>query len=211
MRIKVCGLTRYEDAALAASLGADLLGFVFAPSPRRIAVDAAAAVIARLRREGLLRRARPVGVFVNTPAAEMVQIGRKCGLELLQIHGDETPETCAQIPALWFRALRVGEGQEPLPDPSLWTCPLLLVDAAVKGLYGGTGAQVPVDAACRIREQVRRAGKSFFLAGGLRPEPELLQLVRQVQPDGIDLSSGLESSPGEKSAEKLHRLFALLR
>lgn len=214
MRIKICGLTDYRDAALAASLGADLLGFIFAESPRRVAPQDAARIISRLRREGLLRRARPVGVFVNTPVGEMEQLRRRCGLELLQVHGDETPEECARIPALWYRALRVSDIEDwraAAPQQGKrWTTPLLLVDAAVKGVYGGTGKQVPADLAAAICQEVKRAGKSFFLAGGLKPDLQLLQLIRRVAPDGIDVSSGLEREPGRKDEAKLRRLFELV-
>ncbi len=209
-RMKICGLTNYEDAALAAELGADYLGFVLAPSPRRIAPEALSPIVERLREEGLLARARTVGVFVNEEPARMAAILERCGLDLAQIHGDEGPEDCERLGFAWYRALRVATAQEGRELASMWcasSSPFLLFDAASRGTYGGTGTTIGLEAALASRDLTRIAGKLFFLAGGLDPE-NIAELVAAIEPDGIDASSGLEEYPGKKSAAKLERFFS---
>ncbi|MDA8427594.1 MAG: phosphoribosylanthranilate isomerase [Treponema sp.] len=210
LKVKICGLTNFEDAALALRLGADEIGFVFAPSPRLVLPDQAAAIAARLRAEGRLEGRSVVGVFVNERPEAMARIAALVGLDAVQVHGDESPEDCAAFGFPWYRALRIGTEEEARTRCALpWGCPRLLVDAAVRGAYGGTGLRLLPAAARAAAETTRRAGREFFLAGGLGPD-NAAELVAALAPDGIDLSSGVEERPGKKSPAKLELLFAEL-
>ncbi|MGO8693243.1 MAG: phosphoribosylanthranilate isomerase [Rectinemataceae bacterium] len=207
-RVKICGITRFDDAALALGLGADEIGFVFAASPRRIAPEEAASIVERLDRKGWLGGKRTVGVFVNERPEEMARIVALVGLDAVQVHGDESPEDCAAFGFPWYRALRIGSEEEALSrcaEP--WHCPRILVDAAVRGAYGGTGLRLLPAAARAAAGATRLAGKDFFLAGGITPD-NVAEILAAVGPDGIDLSSGVEERPGRKSRPGLERLFA---
>jgi phosphoribosylanthranilate isomerase len=209
-KVKICGITNYEDAALALALGADEIGFVFAPSPRLVLPGQAAAIAARLRAEGLLDGRRTVGVFVNERPESMARIANLVGLDAVQVHGDENPEDCAAFGFPWYRALRIASEEEARTRCAQpWSCPRLLVDAAGRGAYGGTGLRILSETARAAAAATRRAGKEFFLAGGIDPD-NVADIVAAVEPDGLDLSSGVEERPGKKSAAKLERLFAEL-
>ena len=209
--VKICGITAFEDAALALELGADEIGFVFAPSPRRISPETVASILERLHGAGLLHFAGTVGVFVNEEPGTMARIVESLDLSAAQIHGDESPETCAAFAFPWFRALRIASAEEAEARcAASWACRRILVDAAAAGAYGGTGRRVGSETARAAAEATRRAGKAFFLAGGIGPD-NVAEVVRGLAPDGIDISSGVEETPGRKSRQKLERLFAELR
>ncbi|HET7839066.1 MAG TPA: phosphoribosylanthranilate isomerase [Rectinemataceae bacterium] len=208
-RVKICGLTSYEDAALALELGADLIGFVLAPSPRRASPEAVRDIVSRLRAEGRLRQARAVGVFVNEGAEAMAAILAYAGLDEAQVHGDESPEACSLYPFAWYRALRVSGPGDAEGLGRLWAgspCPRLLFDAASAGAYGGTGLRIGLDAARAAGLACRAASKEFFLAGGLGPD-NVAEAIAAIGPDGIDASSALEEGPGRKSALAMRRFF----
>ena len=196
--VKICGITNVADALLAVNLGATQLGFIFANSPRQTSADCVASILEELARCHLRNCVEAIGVFVNAQEAIINTMVEKTGLDTIQIHGDETPADCLLFPFSWYRALRIASVNdvETLADAQLskWQCPRLLFDAAVPGLYGGSG--ITVDA----------AGKEFFIAGGISPD-NVAEILTTVQPDGIDVGSGVEESPGKKSVEKLTRLF----
>jgi phosphoribosylanthranilate isomerase len=231
IKVKVCGITRLEDAEEALGLGADELGFVLAPSPRRIAAETVRAILVALRSGG--RAFRAIGVFVNESPGAMRGIVALAGLDAVQIHGDESPADCAAIgrpgvdapgasavgrPGLsWYRALRIGSAEEAARLVGLgWECPRILADALVRGeagaagSYGGTGERVGAEAALAARAAAKAAGKEFFLAGGLRPE-NIAEALALIRPDGVDVSSGVEESPGIKSRLRLEAFFRELR
>ncbi len=216
MKVKICGLTNYADAALALELGADIIGFVLASSPRRIAPAEVARVLSRLRAEGLLAERESVGVFVNEPPEAMAAALAEAGLDSAQVHGDESPADCAALPFPWYRALRIASAGEAARAVSAgWACGRILVDSAVAGAaggqaYGGTGVRVGIEAALAARDAARAVGKEFILAGGIMPH-NVFEALISVAPDGIDLSSGVEESPGKKSRDKLETLFAEIR
>ncbi len=211
MKVKICGLTNYGDARAALELGADILGFVLAPSPRRIAPAEAARILARLRAEGLLAGREAVGVFVNEEPKAMAAAMAETGLDFAQIHGDESPADCAALGFPWYRALRIAAADEAARAVKAgWNCRRILVDALSPSGYGGTGARIDEDAAIAARVAAKSAGKAFFLAGGITPH-NVFDVVRSVSPDGIDLSSGVEEGPGKKSRDKLEVLFAEIR
>jgi len=211
MKVKICGLTNYEDARLALELGADILGFVLAPSPRRVSPDTAAAILARLRTEGLLAGRETVGVFVNEAPESMAAAMADTGLDFAQLHGDEVPADCAALPFPWYRALRIGSVSEAGRAVSAgWGCSRILIDALSASGYGGTGVRIDAATAIAARDAAKAAGKEFFLAGGITPH-NVFEIIRAASPDGIDLSSGVEQSPGRKSRDKLERLFSEIR
>lgn len=214
LRVKICGITNYEDAASAAFFGATDLGFIMASSPRRVPPERVGLILKQLARDGLRPLVRTVGVFVNEEPRLIHQILRATGLDVAQIHGDETPQATAAFDFPWYRALRIGsvaDFDRICPQGGgQWQCPELLVDAAVPGLYGGTGKTVSPEAACHARDQIRAVGKHFLLAGGIRAE-NVYSILEQTAPDGIDVASGVEEEPGKKSLDLLESLFVEIR
>lgn len=210
MKVKICGITSYEDARLALELGADLIGFVLASSPRRIEPRAVGGIVGRLRAEGLLTGRGTVGVFVNESPAAIARALSEGGLDAAQIHGDEAPEDCAALPFPWYRALRIGSASDATAKIGAgWACGRILADALSASGYGGTGSSIAEEAARAARDAARALGKEFFLAGGIGPHNAAL-IAAAVGPDGIDVCSGVEESPGKKSREKLELLFSEL-
>ena len=198
-RVKVCGLTRREDVLLAADLGADALGFILAPSPRRVDL-AALEVLVRDLPPSVLR----VGVVAD-PAPEEREAIRASGLlQVLQFHGRESPGTLGTPGLGVWKALAV-RGAEDLDRGELYEeADLLVLDGGSPG-RGGTG--VPFDWSLLRDRPLRRP---FLLAGGLGPE-NLMTALETVRPWGVDLNSGVESAPGIKDGEKLRRAFAAVR
>jgi phosphoribosylanthranilate isomerase len=192
--VKICGIKTLKDALAAIEAGADYLGFNFYPkSMRFIEKDACAEITSVLKREH--PHIKLVGVFVNSSVDEVKDILRTCSLDLAQLHGDETPEIFAQLAPHAFRAFRgIPEsiaGYERNESPSM------LIDAAVKGVYGGSGVTADWSAAAEMAKKV-----PLLLAGGLTPE-NVAEAVGRVKPWGVDVASGVESAPGEKDAGKM--------
>ena len=211
IKVKICGITNAEDGALSLAHGADELGFVFAPSPRRVAPEAVRAILEGLRGYGDLPGFRAVGVFVNEKAAAMRDIVSYCGLDAAQIHGDETASACAAFDFPWYRAFRIGSVADANRlVRSGWHCPRVLIDAAASGCYGGTGKSVGTWAALAARAIARSSGQEFFVAGGIGPR-SAASAICSLSPDGLDVSSGVEERPGKKSPEKLEALFEEIR
>jgi phosphoribosylanthranilate isomerase len=194
MLIKLCGLTDPENASLCLDLGADLLGFVFHPgSPRCITPEAVAA----MPRGGALR----AGVFTRQDPEAVLRTMELAGLDLAQLHGDHSPEECARIgperviKVLWPEAypdLSALEGELERFAP---VCSFFLFDAGTRG--GGHGRCLEAG----VLESLVPP-RPWFLAGGLGPG-NILEMIRQHRPDGVDLNSGVESRPGLKSARLL--------
>jgi indole-3-glycerol phosphate synthase / phosphoribosylanthranilate isomerase len=196
--VKVCGLTNQEDALLADELGADLIGFVLAPSKRR----ASPAVV----REIGTTRALKVGVVVldagsrilDAEVLELLESGR---LDAIQFHGDEAPEECYHLAFPYFKALQLKDADDS-KRMAAYRCPRVLIDARTAGLRGGTGTQVG-DA---IISEVKRRGP-LWLAGGLGPE-NVGEILLKHSPELVDASSLLESEPGKKDPDRLGRFFS---
>ncbi|MDH4656665.1 MULTISPECIES: phosphoribosylanthranilate isomerase [unclassified Pseudomonas] len=201
VRIKICGITRIEDALAAVAAGADAIGFVFyAKSPRAVTSAQAGAIIAALP-----PFVTTVGLFVDMPRAELKQLLEVVSLDLLQFHGDESPADCAGYGRPYIKALRVKPGDDVAaaiaryPDASG-----VLLDTYVAGTPGGTGeafdwSLVP-----------RNAVKPVILAGGLTPE-NIGEAVRQVCPYAVDVSGGVEASKGIKDAAKIQAFIQRAR
>jgi phosphoribosylanthranilate isomerase len=184
--IKICGIKTLTDALAAIDAGADYLGFNFYPkSVRFIEMEACAEITS------VLKQGHPeiqlVGVFVNSPTDEIKHTLETCSLDLAQLHGNETPEMLHSLDGKGFKAFR-GVPQQ-VNGFAREQAPALLVDAAVKGAYGGTGATADWSAAAELAKHY-----PLFLAGGLTPE-NIAEAVRQVRPWGVDVASGVEVPP----------------
>src|SRR5262245_3480514 len=187
MHVKICGVNRLEDAWVAVDAGADYLGFNFySKSPRLITPAECARITGELARQGAA--VTTVGVFVNTPAAEVAAIMAASGLQLAQLHGDEGP---VQLTPLWGRAFKAVRDPAAISDEALDALstfspgqPAFLVDAPAPNLYGGSGQLADWQAAARLA-----ARYPIFLAGGLNPA-NVAAGIAQVRPWGVDVASG---------------------
>jgi phosphoribosylanthranilate isomerase len=193
VRVKICGITNLADAQASAEAGADALGFVFyEKSPRFISMKTAAE-ISRALPSFIIR----VGVFVNPTKELVLKAIAECGLSLLQFHGDEPPEFCAQFGLMNIKAFRIRNA-ESLKELSKYKTDAWLLDAYSSDNLGGTGGVFNWDLAV----EAQKLKRPIFLAGGLTPQ-NVAEAVRKVRPFGVDVSSGVESSPGKKDHTKV--------
>jgi phosphoribosylanthranilate isomerase len=200
MIVKICGITRVEDATVAVSLGATAVGFIFWPgSPRRVAPADAAAIGAVLPQE-----VWKVGVFVDAPADDIRRVIEEARLTAVQLHGNETPAAAAALNARVIKAIALEhvESPEALDE---WRGVPILLDANDPVRKGGTGRTIDWHRAAEMA-----ARHDIILAGGLRPG-NVAEAIARVRPSGIDVSSGVEASPGVKDHDKLRSLFEALR
>ena len=198
MIVKICGITRAEDARLAASLGATAIGFIFWPSsPRAISPLRARAIV-----DALPASVTTVGVFVNAGRDEIEAAADEANLQAVQLHGDETPDLARSLSRRVIKAIPLtGDIDERVNE---WPGTMLLLDAHDAARRGGTGRVVDWDRAAAIART-----HDIILAGGLGPG-NVADAVARVRPAGIDVSSGVESSPGIKDPGKLRALFDAL-
>lgn len=197
VRTKICGITRVEDALVAAQAGVDALGFVFyAKSPRAVNIAQVRQIIAALP-----PFVSTVGLFVNAHQDEVQAVLDQVPLDVLQFHGDETPEFCARFARPYFRALRMQPGVDIAQQAAQYVdAQGILLDAWVPGVHGGTGerfdwAQIPSTLA-----------KPLILAGGLNGH-NISQAITAVQPWAVDVSGGVEASHGIKDADKVREFL----
>ena len=201
VKVKICGITSAGDAQMAVEAGADALGLMFYPgSLRRISLEAAAEIARRVPLF-VLR----VGVFADPSPEDVFAAMRACGLNLLQFHGEETPDFCQQFGLMAMKAFRIRDAQSLLEIPQYRTEAVLL-DSYVKGQKGGTGETFN----WALAVEAKKYGKPIFLAGGLTPA-NVAQAVRAVQPFAVDVSSGVEDSPGKKNAGKVREFIKAVR
>jgi phosphoribosylanthranilate isomerase len=201
VKVKICGITSPPDALAAVEAGADLIGFMFYEKSPRCVTTAAAAKIARHIPPFVAR----VGVFVDAPADFVRRAIRECHLDLLQFHGEESPDYCLQFGLMSVKAIRVRD-PESLRVLSQYQTDAWLLDAYSAATPGGTGETFNWDLAV----EAGRFGRPLFLAGGLTPE-NVAKAIRKVQPYGVDVSSGVESAPGIKDPDKIRRFIAAAR
>lgn len=195
--MKICGITRIEDALLAVELGADLIGLNFYPlSPRCLGVREAQRIAA-----AVAGRASMVGVFVNTPRPELEQVERRVPLDLLQFHGDERPEDLEPFAGRAIKVFRVRERFAPSELEAYPGVAGFLFDGAHPGLYGGAGAGWPYEWVGGLA-----TSKTCYVAGGIRPATVSLALERSGAA-GVDVCSGVEAAPGLKDPELMRELF----
>jgi phosphoribosylanthranilate isomerase len=192
VKIKICGITELDDARHAIDCGADALGFVFFErSPRAITRQRAQAIIAELPPFVTV-----VGLFVNENPKIVREIADDCNLDVIQYHGDESPETLRLAPRRAIRALRIRES-DTLDEINRYPASGLLLDAWVTGSFGGTGVLCNWELAAKIAKK-----RPVILAGGLTPEI-VAAAIHTVRPYGVDVSSGVEAAPGRKDQKKV--------
>jgi phosphoribosylanthranilate isomerase len=204
IRVKICGITQPEQSLAITSLGATALGFICVPSsPRYVNIAQIQAAIAPIS-----PNIDKIGVFANTTISEISQIVKKSGLTGVQLHGDETPEFCHQLRQSLsqveiIKAIRV-HSLEHLQTTTHYTdyVDTLLLDAYHPQHLGGTGQTLD----WLMLNQEFSPSLPWFLAGGLTPD-NILTALSQINPHGIDLSSGVEHSPGNKDLDKVALLF----
>jgi len=200
MKIKICGLREVEHAVLAAELGADLLGFVFADSPRKIVPEQARKIIDKLPSSVF-----KVGVFVNADIRVINDIISYCGLDIVQLHGEETPEYCSAVQAQVIKAWRIKNEHTLVElEPYRNFVEMFLLDTFVKGTAGGTGLTFDWS-------MVRRAARygKIIMAGGLTPE-NVASAIKTAAPYGVDVSSGVETA-GSKDMAKIESFIKQAR
>lgn len=192
IKIKICGITSLEDAQAAVTAGADALGFVFyKKSPRNVSFEQASAII-----RCLPPFVQTVGLFVNEDLAIINGTADRCGLDIVQLHGEETPEFCAGVKRRVIKAFRVIDASS-LDQIKNYDVAACLLDAWCPDAYGGTGKTFNWDlAAAAVTE------RCIILAGGLTPE-NVAEAVQTVRPYAVDVSSGVEAGPGRKDHEKV--------
>lgn len=197
VKVKICGITNAPDALAAVEAGADALGFMFYErSPRRVSLGQAAEIIRELP-PFIIK----VGVFVDAAEDLVLRAIGDCGLNLLQFHGDETPEYCTQFGLMSMKAFRVRDS-ESLNVLANYPTDAWLLDAFVADKPGGTGKRFNWDLAL----EAKKAGRPIFLAGGLTPA-NVAEAVTRVQPYGVDVSSGVEAEPGRKDHAKVREFI----
>ena len=207
MIVKICGVKTLEIAHASVEAGADMLGFNFYPrSSRNIAIEKCAEIIAGLKDAGKL--VINVGVFVNEDPLRVQEILGSCDLDLAQLCGDESPEDLITLKGKAFKAVRPNSRTDADQQLKIFGCsqaPVLLVDANVKGAYGGTGETGDWTIAQHLAAQA-----PIMLAGGLNPE-NVATAIKTVNPWGVDAASGVESSPGTKDPAKISAFIAAVR
>ncbi len=197
-RVKICGITRLADALASVEAGADAVGFNLWPGSKRHVPLHRAVEIAEALPPGVLR----VGVFVRASPDQVHAAARALGLGAVQLHGDEDPEDYARVGAALWQVLRIGSALPPSVSPRAAE---LLLDAKVDG-FGGSGQRFDWS----LAQGARRFGLPFWLAGGLSPA-NVGEAVRRAAPDGVDVASGVESSPGVKDVGMVRAFVAAVR
>ncbi|MCC7083138.1 MAG: phosphoribosylanthranilate isomerase [Burkholderiales bacterium] len=200
-RIKICGITRVEDALAACAAGAHALGFVFhAPSPRNVSPETAREIVS-----GLPPFVTTVGLFVDRPADEVERVAARVPLDLMQFHGDETPEFCRRVGRPYLKVVRMRSGIDLLEYARRFgDARGLLLDAYVSGTPGGTGT--------RFDWSLVPGGLPLpiVLSGGLTPET-VGEAVRALKPWAVDVSSGVEAAKGIKDPQRIRDFIAGVR
>lgn len=184
MWIKICGIINLEDALAAVELGADALGFVFAPSPRQITLDKAKEII-----EKLPPFVTAVGVFMDEKPGWVMRVAAQCQLDWVQLHGDEPPQYCDE---LGLKIIKVFKKE-------------------IKPGYNVSGIMIDTkEKDWELAIEAKKYGRPVILAGGLTPE-NVSEAIKRVMPYAVDVSSGVESSPGKKDYEKMKRFIDAAR
>lgn len=202
IRVKICGITRVEDALAAVEAGADYLGFIFARSPRRVSASQAAQIIDELP-ESIER----VGVFVDESTDMMRRVAETARLTMLQLHGSEPAELCQGLSLPAIKVFHI-EGNRSLHEIGEYSVERILLEPDVAGMAGGTGQMADWDLASEIVRAF--PDRKVFLAGGLGPD-NVAAAAGIVRPFAVDASSRLESAPGVKDHGKIRRFIQEVR
>jgi phosphoribosylanthranilate isomerase len=198
VKVKICGITEKEDALSAVELGVDALGFIFASSPRQVTPEGARRII-----EGIPPFIKTVGVFVNEDLNRIREHIDYCGLDLVQLHGEESPDVCRDLMPCTIKALRIKD-ESSLSNATAYhsTVRALLLDTFAKDKAGGTGKTFD----WQLANKIKNAGIPVILSGGLGPT-NILDAIEMVKPYAVDVNSGVEESPGKKSIRKMEELM----
>jgi phosphoribosylanthranilate isomerase len=200
--VKICGITNYEDASISVELGAGALGFIFADSPRQITPRKAREIISAIP-----PFVKTVGIFVNQDPIEINKIVCYCGLDLVQLHGDESPDFCNERMPYTIKALRIkDEASLRTARAYLDKVRALLLDTYSKDKAGGTGQTFDWQLAIKIK----KLGIPIILAGGLGPS-NIDGAISTVRPYAVDVNSGVEARPGKKSHSLIKDLMEKVR
>ena len=198
--IKICGITNCEDASVAALSGVDAIGFIFhPPSPRYVTPEAARKIIAELPLPVIT-----VGVFVNQDAQEVKRIMTLCNLDMLQLHGAEPPAYCSQFPKSQVIKALALRTEDDLAQLSEYPIKAVLVDAFDPLLPGGTGKKADWSLAARVKKQ-----HPLILAGGLTLA-NIQEAIVSVNPEAVDINTGVESAPRRKDHKKVREIIELV-
>lgn len=199
LRVKICGMTTLEDTLFCAHAGADALGFIFyEKSPRCISIDAARTMI-----HSLPPFVTPVGVFVNASRENITDVITACRLRSIQLCGDETPDDCRGYAVPVIKSFRLRHESE-IATVAEYSSTIVMLDGASGGEYGGSGKLPDLSVARAMASQYE-----LILAGGLGPD-NLASTVEAVGPYGVDINSGVETSPGMKNQQKVQELFRVV-
>jgi len=209
--VKICANTSLEDALLAAEAGADAVGFVFAPSPRRVTVEQVAAIL-----PGLPGTIEKIGVFVDAPVDSIASAVRACGLTGVQLHSDAGADAPARLRAEFSAGLRILRVVHFGPDAALQAAAYaadtnvdgVLVDSRTATAVGGTGIAFDWNEARRT--VFGNGAARLVAAGGLNPG-NIAEAIRTLRPWGVDVASGVEAAPGKKDAAKVRAFVANAR
>jgi len=201
MKVKICGITNHRDASMAVELGVDALGFIFAQSPRQIDPEKARAIISSLP-----PFVQTVGVFVNEAPAKITEVVRFCGLDMIQLHGDESPDVCSEFMPRTIKAFRLkDESSLESIKPYLGKVRALLFDTYSEEKRGGTGKTFDWGLAVKGKE----LGVPIILSGGLSPS-NIEDAISTVKPYAVDVNSGVEESPGIKDHHLMKQLMEII-
>ncbi|MBA3637663.1 MAG: phosphoribosylanthranilate isomerase [Rubrobacteraceae bacterium] len=200
--VKICGITNAGDARVAAEAGADAVGLIFAESPRRVGIEGARRISIALP-ENIIR----IGVFVDEEPAEVLRISRKVGLDLAQLHGDETPDTVTAVREGGVKVMKALRVRDAASIEALdgYEADLFLLDAHSEKAQGGTGERFDWGVAKSLRGR-----DNIVVSGGLGPE-NVHEAVEFFEPYGVDASSSLEDEPGRKNGERVRRFVLAAR
>ena len=211
VKIKICGIANFKDAVAATEAGADMLGFNFyRPSSRYIEPDLVREIVARLRSDSQNRSITMVGVFVDESIDSLVRIVNEVRLDAVQLHGDESPEFCAELKSFVpdkaiIKALRVNGSFDPR-SASSYSVQAIMLDAFHEQLRGGTGRVIDWDIAKTVRDLIPQ----LWLSGGLSPE-NVAEAISRVKPFAVDACSSLESSSGRKDVLRMKEFVRAVR
>ncbi len=202
VKLKVCGITNLADASMAVKLGARALGFIFAPSPRQMTPQKARKII-----RALPPFVMTVGVFVNEAPAKIKDIMHHCGLDRVQLHGDESPDFCGELMPYTIKALRIKDASS-LQATGAYRGKVraLLLDTYSQEKVGGTGRTFDWELAIRIK----KIGIPIILSGGLGPS-NIDLAIHTVRPYAVDVSSGVERYPGKKDHALMKAMMAKVK
>jgi phosphoribosylanthranilate isomerase len=197
MEIKICGITTMEDAAMAYAYGADALGFIFyEKSPRHVSPETAMGIIRNLPED-----ISKVGVFVNHDVGAVKEIYDFCGLDLIQLHGNESPAYCRKFSeSVLIKAISPAN-DEDLEAVKLYSVKAIIIDSRESGLYGGSGKICNWELAAKLKEM-----HPLILSGGLKAG-NIGEAIRTVSPQAVDVNSGVELAPGKKDPRKVQKMI----